>query len=223
MNRTLGILLAVCTVGAFGAATPVLASNPAGAYIGFGAGTSNVGNNTPCGYGNYCYGYGYGYGYGGGYGNNVVAWKVIAGIRPLPIIGAEVEYMDFGSANGNSGYYNNNYEFNANSHPKATLLYGIGYLPLPLPFLDVYGKAGVARLQTNLTYSSCPSYSAGGAGSPPTCNPVNYGFNQWNDKFAYGAGVQAKFQDFAFRAEYERISSTYGDPDAFTVSVTWTF
>ena len=53
----------------------------------------------------FCYGYGYGYGYGGGYGNNVVAWKVIAGIRPLPIVGAEVEYMDFGSGDGNNGYY----------------------------------------------------------------------------------------------------------------------
>ena len=51
------------------------------------------------------------------------------------------------------GYYNNYYYFGPNSHPKATLLYGVGYLPLPLPFLDVYGKLGVARLQTDIPAS----------------------------------------------------------------------
>ena len=43
------------------------------------------------------------------------------------------------------------------------------------------------------------------------------------DKFAYGVGVQSKFWGVAFRAEYERISSSFGDPDALTVSATWTF
>ncbi len=119
MNRRLGVLLAVCTVGAFGAATPVLANNPAGAYIGFGAGTSNVGNNAPCGYGNNCYGYGYGYGYGGGYGKQCRRLEGDAGIRPLPIIGAEVEYMDFGSADGNNGYYNNYYQLQSELAPQG--------------------------------------------------------------------------------------------------------
>ena len=57
---------------------------------------------------------------------------------------------------------NNYYHFNASSHPKATVLYGIGYFPLPLPFLDVYGKAGVARSADQSHLRSCPTYSAGG-------------------------------------------------------------
>jgi len=208
MNRTSGALIAVITVGALGAATPALAGNPLGAYIGAGVGASNVGSN------NY-----YGYGYPGDYGNSV-AWKAIVGIRPISIVGAEYDYIDFGSNNGNNGYYSSYYYYGPNSHPKASVLYAVGYLPLPVPFLDVYGKLGGARLQTDITsFSGCPGYSGPLSG----CTPTPFQLNQSNNKFAYGAGVQWRYQDFAFRAEYEGISSTYGNPEAFSVSVTWTF
>ncbi len=215
MNRISGTLMAII---ALGASTSALAGNPLGAYVGFGVGASNVGNN----YNNGGYGYNCGpYGcYGGGYGTSVVSWKVMAGIRPISIVGAELEYMDFGSSNGNNGYYNNYYYYGANSHPKATLLYGVGYLPLPLPYLDVFGKLGVARLQTNITNYVNPTGS--GICTYP-CVPINAGIDQSNDKFAYGAGIQARWQDFAFRAEYEGISSNYGNPAAVSISVTWTF
>src|SRR6202158_4692823 len=213
MNR---ISVALLTIIALGASTSALAGNPLGAYIGFGVGASNVGNNYNNGNG---YGYGCGpyacYGYGGDYGTSVVSWKVMAGIRPISIVGAELEYMDFGSANGNNGYYNNNYYYNANSHPKATILYGVGYLPLPLPYLDVFGKLGVARLQTN--QSSYVNPNGAGTCSYP-CVPIGSDINQTNDKFAYGAGVQVKWQDFAFRAEYEGVSSNYGSPAAVSIS-----
>ncbi len=145
MNRSSGVLLTMFAAGAFGASTSVLADNPLGAYIGAGAGVSNVGNDN----------YSNNYGYNGNFGNNLV-WKVMAGIRPISIVGAELEYIDFGSNNGHDGYYGNYYFFGPNSHPKATVLYGVGYLPLPLPFLDVYGKLGAARLQTDITSFSYP-------------------------------------------------------------------
>jgi len=216
MNRLSGALAAVTLAGALGAAGPALADNPLGAYIGVGGGVSNVGNDYPYGNG-YYYGPGYGYGYGGGYGNDVFAWKVMAGIRPISILGAEISYIDFGSANGNNGYYGNYYYTGPNSHPKATSLYAVGYLPLPVPFLDIYAKAGVSRLETNLSYATCANPYG------PTCNPVGYSFEQTNDKFGFGAGVQWKWQDFAFRAEYEQVSSPYGNPAAVTVGVIWTF
>jgi OmpA-like transmembrane domain len=219
MNRISGALLAVIAVGSLGASTSALADNPLGAYVGFGVGASNVGSNYQYGNALGCSPYGC-YGYGGDYGTSAVAWKVMAGVRPLPIVGAELEYIDFGSANGNNGYYNNDYYYGANSHPKATVLYGVGYLPLPLPYLDVYGKLGVARLQTNQTSYVNPT-GVGICTFP--CIPIGTEINQTNDKFAYGAGIQAKWQDFAFRAEYEGISSNYGNPAAVTVSVTWTF
>ena len=212
MNRVSGALLAVIVAGAHRRRNSARADNPLGAYVGVGVGQSKVGSN------NY-----YDYGYYGGYHDHDAAWKAIIGIRPLPIVGAEVEYIDFGSGNGANGYYGNGYFYsNASSHPKAEVLYGLGYLPLPLPFLDVYGKLGVARLQSNITTYAYPS----GYCAPPysTCSaPVAYRTDQTDTKFAYGAGVQAKWQDFAFRAEYERISSQFGDPAAYMVSATWTF
>jgi hypothetical protein len=212
MKRTSGALPALLCACAALAAAPALADNPLGAYVGAGVGQSNIGHNDY-----------YDYGYYGGYRDHDAAWKAIIGIRPLPIVGAEVEYIDFGSGNGNSGYYGSSYFYsNASSHPKATVLYGIGYLPLPLPFLDVYGKAGVARLQSDITTYA---YPGGPCPAPYTACPTPTAFrtDQSDSKFAYGAGVQAKFQDFAFRAEYERINSQFGDPAAFMVSATWTF
>ena len=121
-------------------------------YVGAGVGASNVGNS-------------YDYGYYGGYHDDDVAWKAIVGIRPVPFVGAEAQWIDFGSGHGDNGYYGfGDYYANSISHPKAAVLYGVGYLPLPLPFLDVYGKAGVARLQTDLTTYQ---YTGGGYCPPP--------------------------------------------------------
>ena len=206
MHRISGVLLTMIAAGAVGTATPALADNPLGVYIGAGAGVSNVGNDN----------YPYNYGYNGNFGSNLV-WKVMAGVRPISIVGAEVEYIDFGSNNGHDGYYGNSYYFGPNSHPKATVLYGVGYLPLP--FIDVFGKLGAARLQTDITsFAYPPGYQNCG-----TCTPIPYRTDQSDNKFAYGVGVQTHFQDFAFRAEYEGITSQYGNPAAFTVGFSWTF
>jgi hypothetical protein len=74
----------------------------------------------------------------------------------------------------------------------------------------------VARLQTDVTtVATCTS---------PCILPPTYSrHSETDNKFAYGVGVQSKAWGVAFRAEYERISSQFGDPDALTVSATWTF
>jgi hypothetical protein len=194
------------------ASIPAAADNLLGVYVGTGVGEAQIGNKN---------GYYDPYGYGGGFHDHDAAWKVILGMRPLPIVGAELEYIDFGTAKGNSGYYYGQFDYGVSAHPKATVLYGMGYLPLPLPIIDVYGKLGVARLQTDnsFDYNACP---LPGGTTAASCVRVSR-FDQENNRFAYGVGVQGKFQDFAFRGEYERISSTFGDPNAVTVSVTWTF
>ena len=92
----------------------------------------------------------------------------------------------------------------------------MGYLPIPIPFLDIFAKAGVARLSTNVTdfvavacviNSPCPNFV------PTDRHQVT------DTRFAYGAGVQSKFPfGLILRGEYERISSQFGDPDALMVS-----
>jgi len=184
--------------------------NPLGFYFGAGAGESNVrGNNDPY------------FGYPGYYNGNEVAWKVMAGIRPIAPLGAEIEYIDFGNPNNGNGYYNYNYYYGQGDHPTAGAAFAVGYLPIPLPFLDVYAKAGVARLHSDISGNEASNCNPNVVCSP---NGSYYRINQWHTDFAYGAGVQAKFYPgLALRAEYERINQTGGDPAAVTVGLTWTF
>lgn len=196
---------------ALGLSAVARADNPLGLYVGAGVGASIIGNN----YSSYNP-----TGYGGSFQDHDAAWKVIAGVRPISFVGGELEYIDFGNAGGSSGVYSGTYDYAVSAHPKATVLYGMGYLPIPLPLLDVYGKLGLAHLQVNNSYAFTP----GCVPSPFTsCSSLVSRFDHEFNDFAYGVGVQAKFQDFAFRGEYERISSSAGDPSAFMLSVTWTF
>jgi hypothetical protein len=204
MKRISRTLPAVLTVAACAASTTALAGDPLGFYLGAGVGYSTIRSDDPA------------YGLPAYYNDHQTAWKAIAGIRPISIVGAEVEYLDFGQP---SRYYYGSNSFNTSgfdSHPRAGVLYGVGYLPIPVPFFDVFGKAGVARLQTDATtVVACTS--------PCLLPPTYTRHNETDNKFAYGVGVQSKAWGVAFRAEYERISSQFGDPDALTVSATWTF
>jgi Outer membrane protein beta-barrel domain len=206
MKRTSGTLAAILMVAACAASTTAMADDPLGFYLGAGLGYSTVRSDDSA------------YGLPGYYNDHETAWKVIAGVRPISIVGAELEYIDFGHPS--AAYDPNNSNANGfDSHPRAGVLFGVGYLPLPIPLIDIYGKAGVARLQTDVTTttSNCPS--AANCLVPPTYTR----HNETNNRFAYGVGVQSKVWGVAFRAEYERIDSQYGDPDALTVSATWTF
>jgi OmpA-like transmembrane domain len=72
------------------------------------------------------------------------AWKIVAGARPLSVFGVELAYSDFGNVSAPPpGIFS---YFNAQSKQNAATAFGIGYLPLPVPHLDLYGKLGVARL-----------------------------------------------------------------------------
>jgi hypothetical protein len=201
MNRIANGVLAIVGTAACCAGTVALAANPAGFYVGAGVGESNLRNG------------GYGYDNYYGYHDDSTAWKLIAGVRPIAPIGLEAEYLDFGRADNNPDYYYGGDYYNGNhTYAKAGAVFGVGYLPVPLPFLDVYGKAGVARLeQTSTTYYD-NNYQSG-----------FYRNDDWSTNFAYGVGVQGKWSGLAVRAEYERISASGNDPDALTVSATWTF
>jgi opacity protein-like surface antigen len=212
ISKTLGVILAIAACGVSAAA---LAQNPVGFYVGAGLGESQIRSDDPY------------YGYPAYYNDYQVAWKAFVGIRPIHLLGLEAEYIDFGQPSCN-GHYNNYYTGNCNaaqygtdSHPTAPALFGVGYLPLPVPWVDVFAKAGAARLSLDAnTFSSSPCVT----GSP--CPNYTFAGRQKviDTKFAYGAGVQSKLPfGLTLRAEYERISSQYGDPDAVMFSAMWTF
>jgi opacity protein-like surface antigen len=214
MKRFTKVIGALAAIAAAGTSTAAMAAddafglyNPVGLYLGGGVGESTIrSDDAP-------------YGLPGYYNDHHTAWKAVIGVRPISFVGAEVEYIDFGG-NRHSGDYDVNY-YGYDSHPRAPVLFGVGYLPIPIPFVDIFAKAGVARLKLAanqyasepcVTGSACPNYEIIGRSDVT------------QTKFAYGGGISSKLPfGFTVRAEYERITSPYGDPDAFTVSALWTF
>lgn len=145
-SKTLGALLALAACGASVAASP---ENPAGFYIGAGLGISQNRSDDSL------------YGYPGYYNDYQFAWKAMIGIRPIHYLGVEAEYIDFGQPYHNHGYYDVNVS-GTDSHPTAPALYGVGYVPI-VPFVDLFAKAGAARLSTNVVtgYVQQPCYAGG--------------------------------------------------------------
>jgi opacity protein-like surface antigen len=200
----------VLVLGASWASTRVLADDALGFYVGAGIGESHVRTAQEI-LGDTAYDY--------RFDEQHSAWKLITGIRPTSLLGAELEYIDFGNPSGGNAITGQGGITQAGA--KALTLFGLGYLPLPVPFMDVYGKLGVARLHSTASEVSpipaCPLLGL------ISCAPTTFNISDWSTDLAYGAGVQGKFGFLAIRAEYERISASGGNPDLISLGVTWTF
>jgi hypothetical protein len=148
------------------------------------------------------------------------AWQVLLGLRPIPLVGAELEYLDFGHPHAETSLPNAiNTGVRTDAHPRATALFGVIYAPIPVPLLDIYGKLGVARLRTAVNASLyC---TAGPCGVGTFVAP--FALSRTDTRLAYGAGMQFRFAAFAGRMEYERINSGGGDPDLVSLGFTWSF
>jgi Outer membrane protein beta-barrel domain len=131
-------------------------------------------------------------------------WKVFAGWRPIGILGAEVEYADLGSKSGTSS------SSTQHASGNAVAAYAVGYLPIPLPILDIYGKLGVGSVHTSLSYT-------------PTqvLNPVSASGS--STVLAYAAGIQLKFGAPAVRLEYQGFNTSGGDQSMFSLDFAWNF
>ena len=131
------------------------------------------------------------------------SWKVYAGFRPVGFpLGIDVDYMDLGSAAAGT------FEGIAHADAKAFAAYAVGYLPIPVPNIDVYGKAGLARWQFsgNVTQPGLFSVSDNGT------------------DFAWGVGGQVHFLErFAVRIEYEHFNIRDADDvQLYSLGVSYT-
>jgi len=139
-----------------------------------------------------------------------LAFKMTAGVRPIPLVGAEVAYVDLGHPRRLVGFI-----------PTDVSMKGAAAvinLYLPLPIVALYAQAGVARLQSSATaVSVCPPgvYCL----LPPTVARID----RRNVGFVAGGGAQVKLGAFALRAEYERFNAAGGHPTLVSLGVTWTF
>jgi Outer membrane protein beta-barrel domain len=116
------------------------------------------------------------------------SWKVWTGVRPINMFAVEADYIDLGSQSVNSP------TAFADLHYKAVAGYAVGYLPLPLPWVDVFGKVGLAYWTL--------SGSAGCIGDACFIGRVSDNGSQ----FAWGAGGQVHFGNLGARLEYESFS-----------------
>lgn len=123
---------------------------------------------------------------------DTTSWKLYGGFRPLSLLAVETDYIDLGGQTRNFLTTTSNH-----SDANAFAAYAVGFLPLPLPLIDVFGKAGLARW--TLDGSSISSLV-----------PGNFSTN--GNSFAWGIGAQVHFGNFGARLEYEgfRIPGTNG-------------
>jgi opacity protein-like surface antigen len=191
--RTATIVVFVMAVLATGHA---FAGDLLGLYVGGSVGQSQVEANAPS---------------IGDFKQNHSAFKVIAGVRPISLFGAELSYIDFGHPSGSIN------AVSSNVSEKGADAFGVLYLPVPV--VDVFVKAGLARLQSTLTSVR------GGVGTCTITNPgcALFRLDRTNTSFAAGAGAQVKFGPWAVRAEYERFNAAGGNPSLVSLGLTWTF
>lgn len=114
------------------------------------------------------------------------SWKAFGGVRPLNWLAAEADYIDLGSGSGTTT--TDFGQVSSHTDGKAFAAFAVGFLPIPLPVVDVYGKAGLARWKLNGNVGSLGSLSTNGT------------------EFAWGIGVQAHISMIGARLEYENFN-----------------
>jgi hypothetical protein len=140
----------------------------------------------------------------GGAEQHDTGWKVLAGIRPISFLGAEVEYFNLGSPSRVIDAVN----VDAKSHGEAA--FGVLYLPYGIG--DLFVKAGGASLDTT-------AYVADSGGG----SPVLYATSQTSTVAAWGGGGQIKFANLAVRVEYEGFNAPTGHQSLISAGLLWSF
>jgi hypothetical protein len=214
MKRT-RIAVATCACAVFQASTFAIAAAPLGFYIGGALGRSTIRNDQIVFTSPFVIPQSY------DLDEHHTAWKVMLGLRPIPVLGGELEYLDFGHAGVNSTFAELPLE--ADARVKGPALFAVGYIPLPIPLLDIYGKVGLAHLQTAVNATNVGHLICTTVCSAIAWIPGVYHLDRTAWSSVYGAGAQLKLSSIAVRVEYERVLESGGDPDLLSLGLTWSF
>jgi opacity protein-like surface antigen len=150
--------------------------------------------------------------------SHVTGWKLEAGWHPIPFLGADVEYVDLGSKNVT--YTSPGGTTSLSTSARAPAVFVVGYLPVPAPWLGLYGKFGAARVQSKTDGRQGPPCSTGFE-CPAVIAPISSDVT--STKFAWGAGAEFKFGLPGIRVEYERLNGPQGDNALLSVAATLNF
>jgi len=115
-------------------------------------------------------------------------WKVFAGFRPISLFAVEADYIDLGSETVSSALASAHLQY------KAFAAYAVGFAPIPVPYLDVFGKVGLAR------------WTASGNTTIPEVASGFYSLSDNGTQFAWGVGAQLHVGNIGGRLEYENFN-----------------
>jgi hypothetical protein len=194
----------VTAMGVFGllVSAGAQAANPLGLYVGAGGGRADL-RLDPGHYTDTCR-------FTNCTDAAVAGWTAFAGLQPLPFLGAELQYLDFGHT-GKAGV--DLYSERA----RALAVFATG--TVPLPFVDLYGKVGAGRVNTNVS-----AVFVGGIEC--ILHRCEERTDRTDTRFGWGLGAQfrlPKLSSLALRAEYVRFGVPYGDPDLLSFVLLWKF
>jgi opacity protein-like surface antigen len=155
-----------------------------------------------------------------------LGWNAVIGVRPIPFLGAEAEYIDFGHSRLDLGrpYFvgaTTQQFFGGEAHDQAAAVFAVGYLPVPIPWLEPFAKLGWGQIWEHGHYNSVTV--TGSTTSQATASESSH-----PNGAAYGGGVQFHFSQLAIRAQYERISGSrsfgeWNNPALVSIGLNWTF
>lgn len=139
---------------------------------------------------------------------NRLAFQAMLGARPISLAGAEISYIDFGKIHGEA------FGFPSSASVKGVAAFGVAYLPVPV--VDLYLKAGVARLESTVDFRYC---------GPCACSIClgSTAVNRTTTSWAGGVGIQYRFGSWAARGEYERFDAAGENPSLLSAGLTWSF
>lgn len=154
----------------------------------------------------------------GSFDQNHLAFQVMAGIRPISVLGAELDYLDLGHPGGSFNTHS------ADLGMKGGAAFAVFYLPVSS--IDLYLKAGIARIPSEL--NGIGTFGPHCLFSPVSACAAAIGIGPFrlgrtNTSGAAGAGAQYKFGSLAVRAEFERFNAAGEHPSLLTLGVTWSF
>ena len=154
---------------------------------------------------------------GGGLKENHLVLRLRAAPRPLSLLGVEVARIDLGHSIGHfSG-------FPTDASMKGTAAFGVLHLPLPSSTIDVYTKAGFARLTSTLRFAAYGHGAGACCANDPTYSLQPLLLNRIETSFAGAAGAQVKLGSVALRAEYKQFIASGARPGVLSVEFRWNF
>ena len=212
-----GTLALIATAAMIGMPQAHAATNLFNAYVGAAYARSNLrakdSNPTPFG----------GNGSLSAFNRSDSGYQFSLGVRGLELLGAEVDYFDLGS-----GSVSNPYLLGGNSlgivsagtlSQKGEAAFAMLYLPVPI--VEVYLKAGIDRITSDLGAQFRPLiFCPVGSCPVPT---ERLALHATTTGLAFGAGAQWQFGNWGVRAEYERFTALGEHPDLISLGVVWTF